>query len=141
MRKPGRASFERFRDAFLKESARLGKKQHIVPYFISGHPGCTLSDMVDLALMLKRWGMKVEQVQDFTPTPGTLSTCIYHTGIDPFTGEKVYVPKTDREKGLQKSLLLYHVPEERKSCLLALKECGREAAAAELFGSGPKRQL
>ena len=136
MRKPGRASFERFRDAFLKESCRIGKKQHIVPYFISGHPGCTLSDMVDLALMLKRWGMQVEQVQDFTPTPGTLSTCIYYTGIDPFTGEKIYVPRTDREKGLQKSLLLYHVPEERKNCLLALKECGREAAAAELFGRG-----
>ena len=138
MRKPGRASFERFRDAFLKESGRVGKKQHIVPYFISGHPGCTLSDMVDLALMLGRWGMQVEQVQDFTPTPGTLSTCIYHTGIDPFTGEKIYVPKTDREKGLQKSLLLFHLPEERKSCLIALKECGRESAAAELLG--PKAQ-
>ena len=133
MRKPGKASFERFREAFAKESGRIGKKQHIVPYFISGHPGCTLSDMVDLALMLKRWGMQVEQVQDFTPTPGTLATCIYHTGVDPFTGEKVYVAKTDREKGLQKSLLLYHLAEERKSCLQALKECGREAAAAELF--------
>lgn len=139
MRKPGRASFERFRDAFLKESCRIGKKQHIVPYFISGHPGCTLSDMVDLALMLKQWGMQVEQVQDFTPTPGTLSTCIFHTGIDPFTGEAVYVPKTDREKGLQKSLLLYHVADERKNCLLALKECGREAAADELFGTRLKR--
>jgi uncharacterized radical SAM protein YgiQ len=134
MRKPGRASFEHFRDSFLKESARIGKKQHIVPYFISGHPGCTLSDMVDLALMLKRWGMQVEQVQDFTPTPGTLATCIYHTGVDPFTGAAVYVAKSDREKGLQKSLLLYHVPAERKNCLLALKECGREVAAAELFG-------
>ena len=134
MRKPGRASFERFKDAFLQESGRIGKKQHIVPYFISGHPGCTLADMVDLALTLKRWGMQVEQVQDFTPTPGTLSTCIYHTGIDPFTGEKVYVPRSDREKGLQKSLLLYHLPDERKNCLIALKECGREAAAAELFG-------
>jgi uncharacterized radical SAM protein YgiQ len=134
MRKPGRASFERFREAFAKESGRIGKKQHIVPYFISGHPGCTLADMVDLALMLKRWGMQVEQVQDFTPTPGTLATCIYHTGVDPFTGETVYVAKTDREKGLQKSLLLYHIPEERKNCLQALRECGREAAAAELFG-------
>jgi uncharacterized radical SAM protein YgiQ len=133
MRKPGRASFERFRDVFFNESGKLGKKQHIVPYFISGHPGCTISDMVDLALMLKRWGMKVEQVQDFTPTPGTLSTCIYHTEIDPFTGAKVYVAKTDREKGLQKSLLLYHIPEERKSCLVALKEAGREADGAELF--------
>jgi uncharacterized radical SAM protein YgiQ len=135
MRKPGLASFERFRDSFLKESARIGKKQHIVPYFISGHPGCTLSDMVDLALMLRRWGMQVEQVQDFTPTPGTLATCIYHTGVDPFSGEPVYVAKTDREKGLQKSLLLYHLPAERKNCLLALKECGRESAAAELFGA------
>ena len=139
MRKPGRASFERFRDSFLNESARIGKKQYIVPYFISGHPGCTLSDMVDLALMLKRWGMQVEQVQDFTPTPGTLSTCIYHTGIDPFTREAVYVAKTDREKGLQKSLLLCHVPEERKNCLLALKQCGREAAAAELFAARSTR--
>jgi len=139
MRKPGRASFERFRDAFLRESSRLGKKQHIVPYFISGHPGCTLSDMVDLALLFKRWGMQVEQVQDFTPTPGTLATCIYHTGLDPLTGEAVYVPKTDREKGLQKSLLLYHLPAERRNCLLALKECGREAAAAELFGAGARR--
>jgi uncharacterized radical SAM protein YgiQ len=135
MRKPGRASFERFQDVFIRESGKLGKKQHIVPYFISGHPGCTLSDMVDLALMLKRWGLKVEQVQDFTPTPGTLSTCIFHTGIDPFTGERLYVARTDREKGLQKSLLLYHVPEERKSCLVALKECGREADAVELFSS------
>ena len=139
MRKPGRASFEGFRDAFMRESSRLGKKQHIVPYFISGHPGCTLSDMVDLALILKGWGMQVEQVQDFTPTPGTLATCIYHTGIDPFTGEAVYVAKTDREKGLQKSLLLYHIPAERKNCLLALKECGRGAAAAELFGAGARR--
>jgi len=139
MRKPGRASFENFRDAFLKESAKVGKKQHIVPYFISGHPGCALSDMVDLALILKGWGMQVEQVQDFTPTPGTLATCIYHTGVDPFTGEKVYVAKTDREKGLQKSLLLYHIPEQKKNCLLALKECGREAAAVQLFGAGSRR--
>ncbi|WP_224984937.1 YgiQ family radical SAM protein [Geomonas agri] len=139
MRKPGHDCFDRFRDSFQKESAKAGKRQYIVPYFISGHPGCTLSDMVDLALMLKRWGMRVEQVQDFTPTPGTLSTCIYHTGVDPFTGEKVYVARTDKEKGLQKSLLLYHVPEERKNCLAALKECGREDAAAELFGQNNRR--
>jgi uncharacterized radical SAM protein YgiQ len=139
MHKPGKAAFERFRELFLKESARIGKRQHIVPYFISGHPGCTISDMVDLALMLKRWGMRVEQVQDFTPTPGTLSTCIYHTGIDPFTGDKVYVAKTDREKSLQKALLLYHIPAERKSCQRALDECGRQEAAAELFGGGSRR--
>ncbi|GFO70650.1 UPF0313 protein [Geomonas limicola] len=136
MRKPGRESFVRFRDAFLKQSAQKGKRQYIVPYFISGHPGCTLSDMVDLALQLRRWNMAVEQVQDFTPTPGTLSTCMYHTGVDPFTRQQVYVAKTDREKGLQKALLLYHLPDQRKLCLEALRECGREDAAAELFGAG-----
>jgi len=134
MRKPGRASFERFRDCFERQSAKLGKKQHIVPYFISGHPGCTLSDMVDLALTLKHWGMRVEQVQDFTPTPGTLATCMYFTGIDPYTGKAVHVPKTDREKSQQKALLLYHLPEQRKACLAALSACGRASAEAELFG-------
>lgn len=140
MRKPGRASFDRFRAAFFKESERIGKRQHLVPYFISGHPGCTLSDMVDLALALKRMGLKVEQVQDFTPTPGTLATCIYHTRTDPFSGEPVYVARSDREKGLQKSLLLYHLPEERKNCQAALKACGREKDAEELFGAGKKHQ-
>ena len=126
MRKPGRQAFDRFLALFREESARLGKKQHIVPYLISGHPGCTLADMVDLALALKRAGLRVEQVQDFTPTPGTLSTCMYHTGRDPFSGEPVYVPRSDREKILQKALLLCHVPEERKNILAALKACGRE---------------
>ncbi|UFS68716.1 YgiQ family radical SAM protein [Geomonas sp. RF6] len=134
MRKPGKGSFEKFREAFERQSAKHGKRQHIVPYFISGHPGCTLSDMVDLALILKRWGMKVEQVQDFTPTPGTLATCMYYTGIDPFTGEQVHVARTDREKGQQKALLLYHLPEQRKACLDALRACGRRSEEAELFG-------
>jgi uncharacterized radical SAM protein YgiQ len=133
MRKPGHAAFDKFLALFREESARLGKKQYIVPYLISGHPGCTLSDMVDLALSLKRSRLRVEQVQDFTPTPGSLSTCIYHTGIDPFSGEAVYVPRSDRDKLLQKALLLAHLPEERKNILAALKACGREAVAAELF--------
>ncbi|KAF0216653.1 MAG: radical SAM family [Geobacteraceae bacterium] len=144
MRKPGKKEFERFLAHFKAESARLGKKQYILPYFISGHPGCTLSDMVELALFLKRNGLRVEQVQDFTPTPGTLSTSIYYTGIDPFTGKEVYVPRSDREKRLQKSLLLCHLPEERKNVLQALKACGREAAAVELlagFTSNSKKAL
>jgi uncharacterized radical SAM protein YgiQ len=133
MRKPGRKSFDRFLALFRDESARLGKKQYLVPYLMSGHPGCTLDDMVELALALKRSGLRVEQVQDFTPTPGTLATCMYHTGIDPFSGEAVYVPRSDREKILQKALLLSHLPEERKNVMAALKGCGREAAAAELY--------
>ena len=132
-RKPGRAAFDKFLALFREESARLGKKQYIVPYLISGHPGCTLSDMVDLALALKRSRLRVEQVQDFTPTPGSLSTCIYHTGLDPFSGEAVYVARSDRDKLLQKALLLAHLPEERQHILAALKACGREAVAAELF--------
>jgi len=139
MRKPGRDAFVRFLEHFRAETARLGKRQSLVPYMMSGHPGCSLSDMVDAALILKRLGLKVEQVQDFTPTPGSLSTCIYHTGLDPYTGKSVYVAKTDREKSLQKSLLLYHVPEEHGAVLKALKESGREAVAQELL-PGCKRE-
>ncbi|WP_243369620.1 YgiQ family radical SAM protein [Geotalea sp. SG265] len=134
MRKPGAAAFEKFLVRFREESALVGKKQHVVPYFMSGHPGTTLSDMVDLALFLKRNRLRVEQVQDFTPTPGTLSTCIYHTGTDPFTGESVHVARGDREKRLQKSLLLAHLPEERKQVMEALRACNRESAAIELLG-------
>jgi uncharacterized radical SAM protein YgiQ len=140
MRKPGHAAFDKFLALFREESARLGKKQYIVPYLISGHPGCTLGDMVDLALALKRSRLRVEQVQDFTPTPGSLSTCIYHTGLDPFSGEAIYVPRSDRDKILQKALLLAHLPEERKNVLAALKACGREAVAAELFQGEGRNQ-
>lgn len=133
MRKPRRETFEKFLAFFKGESRRLGKKQHIVPYLVSGHPGCTLSDMVELALIMKRAGLRVEQVQDFTPTPGTLSTCMYYTGFDPFTGEKFYIPRSDKEKRLQKALLLYHLPQERRSVMQALKVCGREADRIALF--------
>ena len=133
MRKPHPAAFTKFVAFFSRESQRVGKRQHVVPYLISGHPGCTLSDMVDLALMLKKLGLKVEQVQDFTPTPGTLSTCMYYTGVDPFTGEDVHVPRTEKEKKLQKSLLLYHLPEQQKNVLLALKICKREDVEHKLF--------
>ncbi|AJY69141.1 hypothetical protein RW64_05740 [Geobacter sulfurreducens] len=134
MRKPGKESFDRFLERFRRESARLGKKQYIIPYLMSGHPGCTLDDMVELALFLKRAGLRVEQVQDFTPTPGTLSTCMYHTGLDPFAGAPVHVPRGDREKRLQKALLLWHLPTERRNVLDALRACGRESVARELLG-------
>jgi uncharacterized radical SAM protein YgiQ len=133
MRKPHPSLFLKFLTFFKKESQRAGKRQYLVPYLISGHPGCTLSDMVDLVLALKKHGLKVEQVQDFTPTPGTLSTCIYYTGIDPFTGESIYVPRNEKEKRLQKSLLLHHLPEHHRSVLLALQTCKREDVARLLF--------
>jgi uncharacterized radical SAM protein YgiQ len=134
MRKPGKKTFEAFLRRFRDESARIGKRQQIVPYLISGHPGCTLSDMLELALALKTLGFRVEQVQDFTPTPGSLSTCMYHTGIDPDSGKAVYIPCSDREKGLQKALLLWHQPGERNKVLEALRELGKEDMAAVLLG-------
>jgi uncharacterized radical SAM protein YgiQ len=134
MRKPGRKAFESFLRRFRDESERIGKHQLIVPYLISGHPGCTLSDMLALALALKTLGFRVEQVQDFTPTPGSLSTCMYHTGIDPDSGKAVYVPRSDREKGLQKALLLWHQPGERNKVLEALQELGKEDMAIVLLG-------
>ncbi|MDD5286226.1 MAG: YgiQ family radical SAM protein [Desulfuromonadaceae bacterium] len=134
MRKPGRKSFEKFLANFREESGRLGKRQSIVPYLISGHPGCTLADMLELALSLKKVGMKVEQVQDYTPTPGTISNCMFHTGLDPLTGQHVYVARSDREKGLQKAVMLWHQTSERAKVIEALKELGREDAAYTLFG-------
>ena len=136
MRKPGPKAFETFLLRFRSESERLGKRQHIIPYLISGHPGCTLADMLELALALKKLDLKVEQVQDFTPTPGTLSTCMFFTGIDPESGRKIHVPRSDREKGLQKALLLWHQPEQKKKVLEALREAGREEMATALFGTG-----
>lgn len=141
MRKPGRKAFEKFLLRFRDESNRLGKRQTIVPYLISGHPGCRLEDMLELALALKKIGLKVEQVQDFTPTPGTISSCMFHTGIDPLTGKPVYVASSDREKGLQKALLLWHQPTERAKVIEALQQLGRASDAALLLGErvGPAK--
>ena len=139
MRKPGGAAFENFLHHFREESRRLGKRQAVVPYLMAGHPGCTLSDMVDLALLLRKLQLRVEQVQEFTPTPGTLATCMYHTGLDPDTGAPVHVPRGDRERRLQKALLLGHLPAERKYLLEALRACGREEAAARLLAGAGSR--
>ncbi len=139
MRKPGAKLFTDFLEKFRQRSRQLGLRQAIVPYLISGHPGCELSDMIEVALYLKRHNLEVEQVQDFTPTPGSLSTCIYHTGKDPFTGERLHVPRTTKEKRLQKSLLLYHKPEFKKDVLEALRLCKREDAAQRLFDKRPQQ--
>jgi uncharacterized radical SAM protein YgiQ len=133
MRKPGRLEFERFLAQFNLGSQVAGKKQHLVPYLMSGHPGCTLNDMVEVALLLKKYRLRVEQVQDFTPTPGTLATCMYYTGIDPYSGDAVYVPRGEREKRLQKALLLAHVAAEHGSIREALRQCRREEVAPVLL--------
>ncbi|MFO0724316.1 MAG: YgiQ family radical SAM protein [Myxococcota bacterium] len=107
MKKPGIESFERFREMFACASQDAGKEQYDIPYFISGHPGSTLEDMVDLALWLKAEGYRPRQVQDFIPTPMSMASAMYWTGIDPFTMEPVYTARGLREKKLQKALLLY----------------------------------
>ncbi|NJC89393.1 MAG: YgiQ family radical SAM protein [Desulfuromonas sp.] len=134
MRKPGPRVFEQFLDSFREESRALARRQAVIPYFISGHPGCTLADMVEVALFLKRHNLRVEQVQEFTPTPGSLATCIWHTGRDPFTDEVVYVPRDARERRLQKALLLWHLPEQQADVREALKKAGRTDLLGELCG-------
>lgn len=140
MRKPGAEVFTKFLRQFRERNQELGLQQAIVPYLISSHPGSTVDDMIDVALYLKRHQLIVEQVQDFTPTPGSLSTCIYHTGKDPFSGKTVYVPRSGKEKRLQKALLLYHLSESRNDILDALKICRRMDVSDELLGRDKRQQ-
>ncbi len=139
MRKPGKDCFIRFLERFRETSRQLGKRQAAVPYLMSGHPGCRLEDMVLLATELRQLGLKVEQVQEFTPTPGTAATCMYYTGTDPDSGNAVYVARTDRDKIMQKSVLLWHLPEERQRSLKMLREAGREDLIRLLDTGSPGR--
>jgi uncharacterized radical SAM protein YgiQ len=107
MKKPGAESYERFADMFDCATKKTGKDQHLVPYYISGHPGSTTYSMIKLALYLKKRGLRPRQVQDFIPTPMSMATSMYVTGLDPFTQKPVYVAKTLREKRMQKALLQY----------------------------------
>ena len=133
MKKPGIESYERFQTMFACASKDAGKEQYDIPYFISGHPGSTLEDMVELALWLKKNGRRPRQVQDFIPTPMAMATCMYHTGIDPLTMTPVYTATGLRAKKLQKALLLYWSPDQWPLAREALREAGR----ADLIGNGP----
>ena len=133
MKKPGIESFERFQTMFACASEEAGKEQYDIPYFISGHPGSTLEDMVELALWLKKNGKRPRQVQDFIPTPMAVATAMYYTGIDPLKMEPVYTARGLREKKLQKALLLYWNPEHWPMAREALELAGRK----DLIGRGP----
>ena len=133
MGKPHVQDFDRFCKRFYEETKKIGKEQYLVPYLMSSHPGCTLSDAVELAVYLKKHRMRPEQVQDFYPTPGTNSTCMFYTGLDPQTMEPVYVPKTAEEKFYQRTLLQYYKPENRRNVIEALIRAHRE----DLIGNGP----
>jgi uncharacterized radical SAM protein YgiQ len=125
MGKPPREVFDTFRERFEALQEGKQKRQYLVPYFMSGHPGCRIEDMVELAEYVRDTGLYTEQVQDFTPTPMSISTTIYHTGLDPFTLEKVYVPK-GREKRVQRALMHYRDPENYGLVCEGLRAAGRE---------------
>ncbi len=133
MKKPGIEHYERFAQAFCQASERAGKEQYLVPYFITGHPGSTLADTVELALYLKRNKLRPRQVQDFIPTPMAMATTMYYTGLDPFSGEPVYSARDLREKRMMKALVFYwddqHWPLAREALIKAKRR--------DLIGHGP----
>lgn len=134
MGKPGKQVYERFVSAFKDMNREVGKEQYLVPYLMSSHPGSGLNEAIELAEYVRDMGVNPEQVQDFIPTPGTLSTCMYYTGFDPRTMEKVYVPRTMEEKAMQRALIQYRNPKNFELVEKALKLAHRE----DLIGYGPK---
>lgn len=134
MGKPHIDVYEKFMERYKKLNDRYSKEQYVVPYLMSSHPGSTLQDAVALAEYLNKMGRQPEQVQDFYPTPGTISTCMYYTEIDPMTMKGVYVAKSFHDKAMQRALLQWKRPDKRKLVIEALKEAGRE----DLIGFGPE---
>ena len=133
MGKSNRQDYEQFMAEYKAMNEKLGEKQYIVPYFIASHPGAGLKEAVELAECLRDVHFQPEQVQDFIPTPGSLSTCMYYTGLDPFTGKEVHVPRDRTERKMQRALLQYGEPRNRETVIQALKAAERE----DLIGSGP----
>ena len=133
MGKPHIGVYEQFMDRYRRLNDKYSKDQYVVPYLMSSHPGSTLQDAVALAEYLHKKGRQPEQVQDFYPTPGTISTCMYYTGLDPLTMKEVYVARTPHEKAMQRALLQWKRPELRKTVIEALREAGRE----DLIGFAP----
>ena len=131
MHKPEIDEYDRFVEDFDEMTEELGKDYYTVPYFIASHPGCRLEDMVELAEYMHQYGYRPKQVQDFYPTPFTLATCMYYTGLDPLTGEEVYCAHGDRERKMQRALLQYFMPENYYTVREALEKVGR----TDLIGS------
>lgn len=138
MHKPSQAEYRKFVERFKKVNEQLGKDQYLVPYFISAHPGCELEDTIELTEFVRdNLQYYPEQVQNFTPTPMTISTCMYHTGLDPLSKRKIYVPRQARERRWQRALLQYRDPRNRNLVRQALQSCGR----ADLINSSPQGLL
>ena len=126
MGKPTREVYDRFVKRYYEINKKINKEQYLVPYLMSSHPGSDLHAAIELAEYLRDIGHQPEQVQDFYPTPGTLSTAMYYTELDPFTMEKVYVAKTPHEKAMQRALIQYKAPQNYHLVLEALKKAHRE---------------
>lgn len=135
MRKPSIACYEAFEKAFISTSKAIGRQQYCVPYMIAGHPGTTWDAAIEAGLYVKRRGWKLEQVQEFTPTPMTVSTCMYYTGRDPLSGEAVYVPK-GREVKIHKALLQWYKAENKKYIVEAARAAHRREVLDEFFTDG-----
>ncbi|MBN7572901.1 MULTISPECIES: YgiQ family radical SAM protein [Clostridium] len=132
MGKPTREVYDKFVNKYFQINKQIDKKQFLVPYLMSSHPGSDLNAAIDLALYIKEMGYTPEQVQDFYPTPGSLSTTMYYTGFNPITGEKVYIPKTPEEKEMQRALIQFAVPKNYQKVKKALLKAHRE----DLIGNG-----
>ena len=133
MRKPPFEQFHEFKRIFDRINQELHLKQQIIPYFISSHPGCTEEDMAELAVITKRLDFHLEQVQDFTPTPMTISTEMWYTGYNPYTLEPVFSAKTPREKLAQRMFFFWYKPEERRNIMAELRRIGRNDLIDKLY--------
>ena len=133
MRKPSFTQFEQFKKTFDKINHDSGLKQQLIPYFISSHPGCSEEDMAELAIITKRLNFKLEQIQDFTPTPMTLSTEIFYTGFNPYTMQPVYTARTDRDKQAQRQFFFWYDPAQRHRLIAELRRIGRPDLISKLF--------
>jgi hypothetical protein len=135
MRKPPFEQFEQFERLFDDINRQEGLRQQIIPYFISSHPGCREEDMVNLAIATKRLDFQLEQIQDFTPTPMTISTEMWYTGYDPYTMQPVFSAKTPREKLAQRMFFFWYKPEERQGIERELRYLGMEHLIPALLGN------
>ena len=139
MRKPSFSLFKETKQRFDAICKQAGLRYQLIPYFISSHPGCRLEDMADLAVQMKQMGYRLEQIQDFTPTPMTLSTEMYYTGIDPTTMKPVYVATTPADKADQRRLFFFYKPELKSEIIHSLRRSGNEKYVVKLFGLNDNR--
>ena len=134
MRKPSFSQFEQFKRTFDRINREENLRQQIIPYFISSHPGCTAEDMAELAVLTKRMDFHLEQVQDFTPTPMTVSTEAWYTGLHPYTLQPIYSARSPRDKQAQRQFFFWYKPEMRRAIMDELRRIGRRDLIDKLFG-------